>query len=47
MDGLDATIATATDNQAKVMVGPMPIPGGDRIAILLDPQGAVFALLGH
>jgi len=24
--------------------GPMEVPGGARIAQLLDPQGAVFAL---
>jgi predicted enzyme related to lactoylglutathione lyase len=26
------------------MVGPMEVPGGDRVAILTDPQGAVFAV---
>jgi predicted enzyme related to lactoylglutathione lyase len=25
-------------------MGPMEIPGGDRIAQCLDPQGAAFAL---
>jgi len=26
------------------MVGPMEVPGEDRIAVLRDPQGAVFAV---
>jgi predicted enzyme related to lactoylglutathione lyase len=26
------------------MVGPVEVPGGDRIAVLRDPQGAVFAV---
>ncbi len=28
----------------QVLNGPMEIPGGDRIAQCLDPQGAAFAL---
>ena len=41
---LDAAIARATKNGAKVMNGPMDVPGGGRIAQLTDPQGAAFAL---
>jgi predicted enzyme related to lactoylglutathione lyase len=26
------------------MVGPMEVPGGDRVAVMRDPQGAVFAV---
>ena len=40
---LDAAIGRATKNGAKVLNGPMPVPGG-RIAQLMDPQGAAFAL---
>lgn len=40
---LDAAIGRATKLGAKVLNGPMPVPGG-RIAQLLDPQGAAFAL---
>ena len=29
---------------AKVLNGPMEVPGGARIVQLLDPQGAAFAL---
>jgi predicted enzyme related to lactoylglutathione lyase len=41
---LDAAIGRATKKGAKVMNGPMDVPGGGRIAQLTDPQGAAFAL---
>lgn len=41
---LDSAVARATKNGAKVMNGPMDVPGGGRIAQLMDPQGAAFAL---
>ncbi len=40
---LDAATARATRKGAKVMNGPMDVPGG-RVVQLLDPQGAAFAL---
>ncbi|MDP2307883.1 MAG: VOC family protein [Pseudomonadota bacterium] len=43
---LDAAIATAEANGGKLVSGPHPIPGGDRVATLIDPQGAYFALHG-
>lgn len=41
---LDAALARATKRGAKVMNGPMEVPGGGRIVQLLDPQGAGWAL---
>jgi hypothetical protein len=41
---LDAMMGRATKMGAKVINGPMDIPGGGRIVQLLDPQGAAFAL---
>lgn len=41
---LDAALARATNKGAKVMNGPMEVPGGGKIAQLTDPQGAWFAL---
>src|SRR5262249_645141 len=41
---LDAVLGRATKKGAKVMNGPMDVPGGGRIVQLLDPQGAAFAL---
>jgi predicted enzyme related to lactoylglutathione lyase len=41
---LDAAMARATKHGAKVMNGPMEVPGGARIVQMMDPQGAAFAL---
>ena len=41
---LDAALRRATTKGAKVLNGPTEVPGGGRIAQLLDPQGASFAL---
>ncbi len=41
---LDAAIERAKAGGGKLINGPTAIPGGDRIAQLLDPQGAMFAL---
>jgi predicted enzyme related to lactoylglutathione lyase len=40
---IDNAIARATKQGAKVMNGPMDVPGG-RAAQLMDPQGAAFGL---
>ena len=41
---IEAAVARATRSGAKVMNGPMDVPTGGRIAQLMDPQGAAFAL---
>lgn len=41
---LDSALQRAGKKGARVMTGPMEVPGGGRIAVLQDPQGAVFAL---
>jgi predicted enzyme related to lactoylglutathione lyase len=41
---LDAAVERAKAKGAKLMNGPMEVPGGARIAQLSDPQGAFFAL---
>jgi hypothetical protein len=41
---IEDAIARATKRGAKIMIGPMEVPGGARVAQLLDPQGAAFAL---
>ncbi len=40
----DATAAKATELGGNVLVPPYDIPGG-RIAVLSDPQGAVFSIM--
>lgn len=42
---LDAALERAKSKGAKVLNGPMEVPGGQRIVQLLDPQGAAFALV--
>ena len=41
---LDAAVARANAKGAKVLNGRTEVPGGARIAQLMDPQGAAFAL---
>jgi uncharacterized protein len=40
---IDASAAKVGELGGRVLVGPVPIPGG-RIAVAADPQGAAFAL---
>jgi len=41
---LDKAVAAVKTNGGSVFVDPMDIPGGGRIAMCMDPQGAPFAL---
>ena len=41
---VDADVKKATDLGASVVAGPADIPGTGRFAVLIDPQGAAFAL---
>jgi predicted enzyme related to lactoylglutathione lyase len=41
---LDTAVASVKTHGGSVLVGPMDIPGGGRIAICMDQQGAPFAL---
>jgi uncharacterized protein len=43
VDDIDASVATATERGARTLVDTMDI-GMGKIAVLQDPQGAVFAL---
>jgi predicted enzyme related to lactoylglutathione lyase len=42
---LDAALARAKAKHAKVLNGPMEVPGGQRMVQLMDPLGAAFALV--
>jgi hypothetical protein len=42
---LDGALERARAKGARVINGPMEVPGGQRIVQLLDPQGAAFALV--
>jgi predicted enzyme related to lactoylglutathione lyase len=41
---LEGTVERAKSARGSVLMGPMDVPGGDRIAQLMDPYGAFFAL---
>ena len=41
---VDETVATATSLGGRLVAGPEDIPGTGRIAVLQDPQGAVFGV---
>jgi uncharacterized protein len=41
---VDATFQIATNRNARVLLAPMDFEGVGRVAMLADPQGAVFAL---
>lgn len=42
---IDGAIATAKAKGGKLVHGPHEVPGGARIAQLVDPQGSTFAIL--
>jgi predicted enzyme related to lactoylglutathione lyase len=42
---LDGALTRAKAKGARVLNGPMDVPGGQRIVQVMDPQGAAFALV--
>jgi predicted enzyme related to lactoylglutathione lyase len=44
VDSADDAAQRAEQIGGKVVNGPMEVPGGDRIAVIMDPQGAAFAV---
>jgi len=44
VDSADAAAERAKEAGGNVILGPMEVPGGDRIAVMTDPQGAAFAV---
>jgi predicted enzyme related to lactoylglutathione lyase len=44
VDNADDAVKRVTANGGSVLNGPMDVPGGDRIAQCMDPQGAAFAV---
>lgn len=45
VDGIDAAVARATQGGGKLLMGPHEVPGGNWIANIADPQGAIFAMV--
>ncbi len=44
VDDVHARVETVKQLNGQVLNGPMEVPGGDWIAQLMDPQGAMFAI---
>ena len=44
VENADEAAERATNAGASVLMPPMDVPGGGRIAIMTDPQGAMFAV---
>lgn len=43
---VDAAVARVTEHGGQVIMGPHQVPGGSWIVQCMDPQGAMFALVG-
>jgi uncharacterized protein len=41
---IDAAVEKVKTGGGKVLHGPIEVPGGDRVCVCMDPQGAAFAL---
>ena len=44
VDSADAAAERAKQAGGQILMGPMDVPGNDRVAVLMDPQGAAFAV---
>jgi predicted enzyme related to lactoylglutathione lyase len=44
VESADAAVERVKANGGTVMNGPMEVPGGDRVAQCMDPQGGAFAV---
>ena len=45
VDDVDATVKKTTKLRGKIAVLPFEVPTVGRIAVLVDPQGAVFGII--
>ena len=46
VDAVEAAMARVKGAGGQIIHGPMQVPGGSWIAHCLDPQGAIFAMVG-
>ena len=46
VDAVEAAMARVKDAGGQIIHGPMQVPGGSWIAHCLDPQAAIFAMVG-
>ncbi|PWJ85284.1 hypothetical protein C7441_103140 [Pseudaminobacter salicylatoxidans] len=46
VEDIDKATERALENKGQVIMGPMQVPGGSWVCQCIDPQGALFALVG-
>jgi predicted enzyme related to lactoylglutathione lyase len=46
VDDIDAAVARVQEKNGQILMGPHQVPGDQWIILGLDPQGAMFALVG-
>ena len=46
VEDIDAALSRIQEKQGQVFMGPHEVPGGSFIVIGMDPQGAMFAVVG-
>jgi len=46
VEDIDGATQRVLENKGQVVMGPMQVPGGSRVSQCIDPQGALFALVG-
>jgi predicted enzyme related to lactoylglutathione lyase len=46
VDAVEAAMVRVKDADGQIIHGPTQVPGGSWIAHCLDPQGAIFAMVG-
>ncbi|HEY0840816.1 MAG TPA: VOC family protein, partial [Vulgatibacter sp.] len=44
VENIDETAKAVANKGGKILNGPMEVPGGDRVAQCMDPQGAAFGI---
>lgn len=47
VDDIDATATLCVELGGKILVPPMNVPGVGRMAVLMDPQGAVISAMTY
>jgi predicted enzyme related to lactoylglutathione lyase len=43
---IDEAVSRVSESKGQIVMGPHEVPGGQWIVLGVDPQGAMFALVG-
>jgi uncharacterized protein len=47
VEDIDAAVTRTQEKQGRLLMGPQEVPGGQWIVLAMDPQGAMFSLVGN